>query len=581
MSRILNKLTLGFLVLLSCWQICPNTFAQVSIPFDYSSFVWNRPLKDVAFGNGTFVAIARNTTILTSKDGINWTNHTTDISNLQTNCANINLSTETYTAGGDTVTFVLVNREASASDLATNRSALIDYYAHRIPRGFQSITFGRGTFVIVGDYGLILTSHDGEHWVAGKHPAPGSPGFLYGAASGDSGFVAVGQDGIIYTSTDDLVWTQRDSGTGLPFYAVAYGNGTFVAFADHYTTHTSVFTSNDGIKWIPNDTDLGQINSIAFGNGVFLGTMTFRSFPPQLVGEQPGKWGSGPTVISTDGKNWREVAPPIPSEGLGAFNAYFPTHLTFSGGLFIATAFGDISTSKDGIHWNPSTGLKSEYYGAAYGNGTFVAVGNGAVIKDTNTVSLSAMTIAHSEDAITWEFSRCPPSRLLWGNLINEKIFKMGFDTGLETNNKPYLVTSDGETFTTPDKTSMSGFVSGYTAVTYTDKIPVVLTSKDGIVWTRLAPIHSDRPAPIPTPAITGNNQNAVISENVVAIELNGQAYKLNLTASIGQSMEVQASTNLESWDTLTTITNNGGILNFVDHDATNYPMRFYRLKLQ
>jgi hemin uptake protein HemP len=109
----------------------------------------------------------------------------------------------------------------------------------------------------------------------------------------------------------------------------------------------------------------------------------------------------------------------------------------------------------------------------------------------------------------------------------------------------------------------------------------VVLTSKDGIVWTRLAPIHSDRPAPIPTPAITGNNQNAVISENVVAIELNGQAYKLNLTASIGQSMEVQASTNLESWDTLTTITNNGGILNFVDHDATNYPMRFYRLKLQ
>jgi hypothetical protein len=618
MSRVLNTLMFGFLFLLSSWQICPNSFAQTKYPqwpFRYSPSIWNRPLQDVAFGNGTFVAIGRSGTILTSKDGIHWTNHSSDFSIVSNNCANINFSTETYSADGDTVTFMEVKRVSSDADIVTNHLSLFQYYNNHFPGQLVSIAFGRGTFVIIGAYGQILTSHDGEHWVASALPRmAGLITLLHGVTAGDSGFVAVGQHGMIFTSPDGLNWTQRDSGVDEIIYSVAYGNGRYVAFADNNTTYTSVLTSSDGVKWTPSGGDLRQINSITFGNGVFLGTMTFDGFPPQFVGEQPGKWSSGPTMISTDGKNWREVAPPIPSEGLGVFNTSFPTHLTFSGGLFIATAFGDISTSKDGINWNPSTGLKSEYYGATYGNGTFVAVGNGAVIKDTNTVSSSAMTIAHSEDAITWEFSRCPPSRLLWGNLINEKLFKLGYDFDLSntnetsylgkllgignsvnekyftmgtdadlktTNEYSYLVTSDAETWTTSDKTSITGFVSGNKTVTYTDKIPVVLTSKDGIEWTRLAPIHSDRPAPIPTPAIAGNTQTAATSDNGVSINLNGQSYKLNLNSSIGKSMEIQASSDLQNWETLTTITNTGGVINFVDPDAKNYPERFYRLKLQ
>ncbi|HEX5398285.1 MAG TPA: hypothetical protein VFY06_04480 [Verrucomicrobiae bacterium] len=362
---------------------------------------------------------------MTSKDGMHWSNHSSDINVLQTNCANINFSTETYSAGGDTVTFMLADPLPDPPDLIENHPSLLSYWANMIPRPLHAITFGHGTFVIVGDAGLTLTSPDGEHWVAGEHRTPKSFGSFYGVAAGGSGFVAVGQNGIIYTSPDGLAWTQRDSGTDLLFYSVAYGNGTYVAFADNGTTHTSVFTSNDGMTWTANERGLGQINSIAFGNGVFLGTMTFDRFPPQLVGERPGKWTSGPTVISSDGKNWREVAPPIPSEGLGPFKAYFPTHLTFGGGRFIATAFGVISTSKDGMHWTPSTGLNSEYFGAAYGNGVYVAVGNGVVTKDNNTVSLSAVTITHSKDEITWEPSQCPPSRLLWGNIINKHTFKI------------------------------------------------------------------------------------------------------------------------------------------------------------
>ena len=614
------RLIFSLMVVFCSSLVCPDTFAQNREPYrDLSAlFGWNRPLHGVAFGNGTFVAIGSYATILTSKDGIHWTNHSSDISVISTNCANINFSTETYTAGGDTVTFVLINRVSSAPDIATNSILLRHYFQNRFPRLFLSITFGHGTFVIVGTFGLILTSHDGEHWVAGDHRVPDSASYLYGVTTGDPGFVAVGQDGIILTSPDGLEWTQGDSGTSLPFYSVAYGNGRYVALADHSTTKTTVFVSNDGIKWTPAGTELKQNHDVAFGNGIFLAAMTHGGFTSQLSAGPREKWAWLPTMVSTDGESWHQATDPIPSEGIGIFNVDFPTHLTFGGDRFIATTFGDISTSTDANTWIPSTGLKSVYHDAAYGNGTFVAVGKGSVFQGTNTVRPSNMTIASSQDAITWNVSQGAPSRLLWGFSTNDRVFKMGYDYDLTntnemnylkgllgignriysqpftmtvggnpeaTNQYSYLETSDGTTWTTPDKIAISGIINGNIVVTYTDKIPAVLATEDGIHWTRIKPTHSDNPIPMAAPAqpavVVDNNQSKTISDGSLRVDLNGRAYKLNLTSSVGQSMEIQASSDLQSWETLTTITNTGGTLHFIDPDAKNYPQRFYRVKLQ
>jgi hypothetical protein len=180
---------------------------------------------------------------------------------------------------------------------------------------------------------------------------------------------------------------------------------------------------------------------------------------------------------------------------------------------------------------------------------------------------------SHFKKGSSWEFSQTPPSRLLWGNLINNKTFMTALG-------RPPLrsLSNDGETWTTPDKIAISGNVAGNQVVFYSGRRPAVLYSKDGIVWTRLRPRSTDRPVPV---VAASGAQSAVKSENGALIDLNGQAYKLNLTVGIGQLMEVQASTNLQNWITLTTITNTGGILHFIDSDMTNYPMRFYRLKLQ
>ena len=141
--------------------------------------------------------------------------------------------------------------------------------------------------------------------------------------------------------------------------------------------------------------------------------------------------------------------------------------------------------------------------------------------------------------------------------------------------------------WTTRDNTPISGNVFGNGLVYSSDKHPAVFSSKDGIVWTLLSPTYSDQPRPLGVPSPNTSNQPtppAVVSSapaNGVMINLNGKGYKLNLTANDGQLYEVQASTNLQNWVTLASITNSGAVLNFVDSDVTNYPIRFYRLKLQ
>jgi hypothetical protein len=101
-------------------------------------------LKSVTYGNGLFVVVGWNGTILTSRDGVNWTKQAPGTSN-----------------------------------------------------GLQGVAYGNGTFVAVGNSGTILTSRDGVRWTQRSLP---TKGWLTGVAYGNSTFVAVGWYGTILTS---------------------------------------------------------------------------------------------------------------------------------------------------------------------------------------------------------------------------------------------------------------------------------------------------------------------------------------------------------------------------------------------
>jgi len=80
-------------------------------------------------------------------------------------------------------------------------------------------------------------------------------------------------------------------------------------------------------------------------------------------GGSGGGGGSGREV----GTTWT-----LCSQGFGVFYG-----VAYGNGLFVAVGIGDIFTSPDGVNWTARTSVTSNYLnGVTYGNGRFVAVGN-------------------------------------------------------------------------------------------------------------------------------------------------------------------------------------------------------------
>jgi BNR repeat domain protein len=181
----------------------------------------DKPLFSVTYGNGTFVAVGVGGTILTSPDGVNWTQRTSGTSN--------NLFGVAYGNG----TFVAVRSNGA---ILTSPDG-VNWTGRTAPTSDRlfGVTYGNGTFVAVGSRGTILTSPDGVNWTV---PAlGGNP--LHGVTYGNGTFVAVGGGGTILTSPDGVRWTARDSGMSNNLYGVAYGNGTFMAVGEYGTIVTS------------------------------------------------------------------------------------------------------------------------------------------------------------------------------------------------------------------------------------------------------------------------------------------------------------------------------------------------------
>ena len=500
-----------------------------------------RQLNSIAFGNGVFVAVGFNRTILTSRDGTNWSEHSEA---LEISTIGINFTTQIYSAGGQSLTLVIPNPNAGPTEV------------HRNPFQFRAVGFGQGKFVVVGDSGEIHESPNGENWR--RAPASTSAN-LNGVACGLGQFVAVGDGGTILTSPDATAWKAQHSGTSNQLLAVAFGNKTFVAVGGD-KDNSVILTSTNGIEWTPNEVNrLCPMGAIAFGNGKFLAAA-----------------GSGYllAMISPDGKRWQEVAHPSSAV----------TGLTFGHGRFVAVdAWSQPTTSADGSEWKPPFAQREYgdfFRGAAYGNGTYVAVGTGV--------------IAVSEDGVRWSRVASPRSKLLHGRIFDgsslycEDMSHSPFHSLI-----PPLHRVGDQTWQTVGAVAISGNLApGETRfLRWTGSVVEfpVFYSEDGIVWTRLQPIPPSQPRPAEAPIVappritSPANRPPTIEVSTVGVgfQLNGRPYNLEFPAGVGQVYELQASVDLDHWQTLTLLTNIGTGLSFMDQDVEKYPRRFYRLKLQ
>ena len=127
-----------------------------------------------------------------------------------------------------------------------SHAGILDTWHWRNPTPFadtmESVAFGAGRFVAVGDGGLIHVSSDGASWSAGQRPVSLT---LNQVIYVNARFIAVGNSGAIVTSPDGLTWTPQISGATNNLLAITFGNGHYIACG----AAGQLAISADGTNW--------------------------------------------------------------------------------------------------------------------------------------------------------------------------------------------------------------------------------------------------------------------------------------------------------------------------------------------
>jgi hypothetical protein len=261
----------------------------------------------------------------------------------------------------------------------------------------QSVIYGNGQYVAVGDTGTILTSPDGLNWTS---RTSGITTRLWSVTYGNHLYVTVGDSGggsgRILTSANGVSWTNRASGTSDCLFSVIYGNGQYVAVVGiiacydypdcwYMSDAKSMRISSDGTTW-STDTTIGLAGGVQSG----FGFITYSNGLYIVLRQWVYLWASLSNytlwacdiVTSSDCKIWttRWTTP---------YSNYKEDELLTSvacgnGSRWVAVGIGNYdnhsATSLNGITWDSGTGFKQGLNSISYGNGLFVAVGNGGVI---------------------------------------------------------------------------------------------------------------------------------------------------------------------------------------------------------
>jgi hypothetical protein len=258
--------------------------------------------------------------------------------------------------------------------------------------------FGRGTlvpintrkmFVAVGQRVRTVVSEDGMTWTDDQF-VPGMMGEndeqYRGVGYGAGIYIAVGgaAAGHIRWTRDGRTWNDvSDNRQWLG--GVAYGNGMFVAAG----SNGRVIRSVEGMNWTDPSRDLGlHFRAITFGAGRFIavGDMGRRSVTTDglswTITSTGGAGftsivyntdrfvavgGNGRTAMTLDGGDtWINDV----EHGGGTLRG-----VTYGNGLFVAVGQGRTMTSPDGASWTEHAVTGAPFTGIAFGDGHFVALG--------------------------------------------------------------------------------------------------------------------------------------------------------------------------------------------------------------
>ena len=442
-------------------------------------------LNSIAYGNGLFAAVAYSGVIVTSGDGASWSRQ---MSGTAADLFSVIFANGLFVATGYQTTNAVI---LTSPDGMTWTQRSFGTNLHPL----TALAYGAGTFV-VSDESTIMTSLDGITWTIRGATGP-IPTLI---AYGNGAFAGVRGNAFL-TSPDGANWTQRDSRPGAPLNSLHFGEGRFVAAGEA----GRIVTTPDGLTWT--EQSFGSIQTlygVTSGNGTLV-----------VVG------GCNVLLTSPDGVTWTDR---------GA-KPFAPAAATFGGGTFVAvgsqacsraTDLVPVLTSIDGVNWVAhSSGTSNGLSSVAYGNGTFVAVGG--------TYNPDNGTIVTSTDGVTFQAQNLPEAGPL-------DFVAYGNGTFVATGSRlRRLATSaDGFTWVTRDSPILS-FVP--TPIIFANGIFVgvkdrVYTSSDGVTWTSSPPVSTVL---------------SFISQSIAYGD--GQFVVVGSSISFQCGPNVWTSTNLNSWE--------------------------------
>ena len=193
---------------------------------DFTGHVFNE--LSVCYGNGKFVAVGWDGIVRVSNNAVNWTEHS---------CPNRNWTDVCYGNG----LFVAVADDGNTDKIMTSPDG-INWTQRMAPSEnlLYSVCYGNGVFAAVGRY-CVHISENGINWTTKPCPQQDWLSVCYG----NGVFAAVssyGNDRIMTSADNGESWTLRKAPAANMWTGVCYGNGLFVAVAES-GTNNRVMTS--------------------------------------------------------------------------------------------------------------------------------------------------------------------------------------------------------------------------------------------------------------------------------------------------------------------------------------------------
>lgn len=336
----------------------------------------NVGLYGITYGDGVFVAVGGNATILTSS--LSAAPSAPEMDWVIAPYASGTSDTSDDLAGicKGSSQFVIVGYDSDVSFSSPNGFQWTQGGSGLGNGELNSVEYGADLYVGVDSGGDIYTSTTGTAWT---QRLTGSGTSLNGVAAGNGYTIAVGASGTILECPEGSVspWTARTSGTGYNLDGVCFGgvpNVLFVAVGENGTMLTTANTTT----WTSRTSGtLNDLYAVTYGAGKFV-----------AVGA------SGTILYSTNGINWN--APATYYNG-----GQYLYGVIYTNSLFVAVGEdGWTAISSDGSHWlGESSATVNSLYGIAGVGGTFATVGDNGAIMESVTPALTFTplnTPAHS-----------------------------------------------------------------------------------------------------------------------------------------------------------------------------------------